>query len=1529
MADILLVEDLPAGPAAPVTPVVHPHHLAYVIYTSGSTGLPKGVAVDHAAIASFLRSVAERPGLGAGDRVLALTPLSFDISILELFLPLTRGATVVMAPRAANTDPELLAATIAEAGVSVVQATPTTWRMLLASGWTDGHGRVLLSGGEPLDPQLARDLLATGGTLWNLYGPTEATVWATAARIDAVAGRVTVGTALSNTRLHVVDEGGREVGPGVTGELWIGGAGVARGYLNRPALTADRFVPDPFGDAAGRLYRTGDLARWSADGMLEVLGRDDHQVKVRGFRIELGEIETCVRSHPLVTDAVVVVDGEAAGGDRLVAYLVPAHDARSVSEDLPRLVRDHLAQRLPAHMVAQGYAVLDALPRTPAGKADRGAVRRIPHSPVRASGPTTDDVPLPPHTAAVRRVWAEVLGLDDVSPYDDFFGLGGQSLTAVRVVARLRAELGVPVDAQSVFAHPTPATLAAALDGVAPSDDEPIPSAATAELSFGQERIWIFEQLNDSVPAYHLPVALGMPGGRVDLTLLQDCLSALVQRHPALRTALVAVAGRSRPELREPGPVPLRRTEVAEEDLDALVTERIRAPFALGRPPLLRADVLRTPSRDVTLLTFHHIACDGASVDLMVRELGELYTALGAGRRPTPAPLPVTYADYAAWQRERLSGAELERLIAHWRTRLSGMPALELPTSRPRPAVASHRGRRELLRFPADLADRLRALCRSEGITLFMGLLAPLQVLLGRYAEESDVAVGTLAGGRPRPELDDVVGYFVNTVVLRTDLSGDPTWRELLGRVREVAREAYAHQELPFEKLVAELSPERDLSRNPLFQVLLALHEEPRAGHLTELYDRKELEGRLGTARFDLALDVTDHAAGAGDLSVSVEYATDLFDADFVQGLGRHYLRVIEQMVSDTTAQLSELELVSADELRALSLGNRAEPLPEPTTLVRLWDRQVRTTPDAICVVGDGRSLTFAETDARASALARELRAGGVRPESLVGVCLERSVELVVALLGVLKAGGAYVPLDPGYPTDRLQYLLADSGVRLVVADPEHPTSALFGDGLRLVTVNQEPGADPGAGPGPAEEAQPHHLAYVIYTSGSTGNPKGVAITHANITGFLEWNQRLCRLTGRDRALLNHSVAFDNSVWEIFQCLVSGAELHLASPTAAYDPEEFLREVAERGITTLNATPSQMRILLESGTGPAARLASVRLVFTGAEAVPHDVARRVLASTAPGCQVFNEYGPTEATVTSAYCPITEELLDRHSHLPTVPFGQATANAHLYVLDPQLRPVAPGCRGELYVGGSAVGRGYLGRPARTASAYLPDPYAAEPGSRMYATGDVVRLLSDGNLVFLGRNDHQVKVRGFRIELGEVESALQSHPTVAECVVAVRRTRTGVDQLAAYLIPEHPDRPAPDPAELRAHLAERLPPYMLPQSYTVIGEIPLTPNGKVDRDALPDPLPVSAPAPATRRAVTEQQLLVAEVWRECLGVEEDFGPQDDFFDVGGTSLTITTVAGRLGERLGRRVPPVLVFTYPTVAGLAEALEADTQR
>ncbi|QCD57260.1 non-ribosomal peptide synthetase [Streptomyces hawaiiensis] len=1529
-ADILLIEDLTAAEGARVPAeltaqagdAVGPQNLAYVIYTSGSTGLPKGVGIDHAAISSFLKSVAQRPGLSRDDRVLALTPLSFDISTLELFLPLTLGATVVMAPPAANTDPEVLAAAIEEAGVTVVQATPTTWRMLVASGWQAGRGKVLLSGGEPLDPQLAQDLLATGGTLWNLYGPTEATVWATAGRIDTAEERVTVGTALSNSRLHVVDEHGNEVSPGATGELWIGGEAVARGYLNRPALTAERFVPDPFGGTGERLYRTGDLARWASDGSLEVLGRNDHQVKVRGYRIELGEIEASVRSHPLVADAVVVVDHQAAGGAQLVTYLVPAHGA---PQDLPVRLRDHLAARLPAHMVPQGYSVLDVLPRTPAGKADRNALGGAPYERIRQAGHAAEEAVPYPETETIRRVWGELLAVSDVSPHDDFFGLGGQSLTAVRAVARLREELGVPVDVQAIFAHPTAAGLAAALGTLRTEHEEPIRPATRAELSFGQERIWIFEQLNSDVRAYHLPLVLAFPGDRADVPVLEHALSAVVRRHEVLRTALPTVDGRVQPEARAATPVSVTCVETSQEELDELLTERIRTPFALEEAPLLRAELLRMPERDLLLLTLHHIASDGTSLDLVVRELGDLYEELRAGGAPREISLPVQYADFAQWQRERLDEAEVERLLGYWRQRLDGVPALELPTDRPRPAIAGHRGSRELFRVPAHLTDKVRELCRAQGVTLFMGLLAPLQVLLGRYADESDVAVGTLVGGRQRPEVEDVVGYFVNTVVLRTDLSGDPSWRELLTRVREVAQGAYAHQELPFEKLVERLCPTRDLSRNPLFQVLFALDEEAPAGVLTEVFDRKELEGRLGSARFDLAFDVTDHAVGSGDLSVSIEYATDLFDRAFVQRLAIHFVRVLEQMVGDSTARLSELEILSGQELRALARGDLAEPLPEPSTLVRMWDAQVRRTPDGVCLVGDAESLTFVEVDRRAEALAGALRARGVGPERLVGVCLERSVEMVVALLGVLKAGGAYVPLDPGYPADRIRHLLDDSGVRLVVGDPGHASSALLPGSVTLVPVTEEAGPPAERSVVEGAQPEPHHLAYVIYTSGSTGKPKGVAITHANITAFLEWNQRLCRLTERDSALLNHSVAFDNSVWEIFQCLVSGAQLHLANSTAAYDPEAFLRELSERRISTLNATPSQMRILLEATDDPARGLASVRLVFTGAEAVPHDVARRILEVTAEGCQVFNEYGPTEATVTSAYCPITTELIDRHAHRPSVPFGQATDNARLYVLDPRLRPVVPGCRGQLYVGGVAVGRGYLGQPARTAQVYLPDPFAEEPGARMYATGDVVQLLPDGNLVFLGRDDHQVKVRGFRIELGEIESVLRTHSAVTDCVVAVHRTATGVEQLAAYVIPQAAADTATSftPAHLREHLAGQLPSYMVPQCYTVIDQIPLTPNGKVSRDALPAPQTVAAD-PVNDQEITKEQQLVVEVWQEVLGIDGPLGADDNFFEVGGNSLAVTAVAVRLSTRLGRRVSPVLVFRFPTVADLAEALE-----
>jgi amino acid adenylation domain-containing protein len=1438
-----------------------PGNLAYLIYTSGSTGRPKGVAVTHASISAFLETMAVEPGLTAADRVLGLTPLSFDISTLETFLPLTVGACVVLAPPGANTDPKAIAATLAEHGVTVVQATPTTWRMLVEADWPGADHLTLLTGGEPLDPVLAKELLDRGGSVWNMYGPTETTVWSTVSRVTG--DRVDVGRAVRGEQVYVVGEDGRQVKPGTVGELWIGGVGLARGYHDRPGLTADRFVPDPWGTPGGRLYRTGDLARVLPDGAIEVLGRVDQQVKVRGFRIELGEIESVLRRNPLVADCLVGVDEAGTG---LVAYTV----LKERPDGWPAALRDHAATRLPAHMVPQGYAALAALPRTPAGKADRKALADVPYERIR----TRQADPVSPRAELIAGVWRDVLGVPDLSAHDDFFAMGGQSLSAVRSVARLRDVLGVPVDVTAIFAARTAVELDRRLadDG----DLEPIPvGRSTGVRSFGQERIWLFEQLDTGVPLYNLPVALSFPDGHADAAALSRALTEIARRHEVLRSGAVAV------------PV----VEVA--DLDAELTARVREPFDLDGP-LLRAVLLRSADRDLLLVTIHHIACDGWSVDVLVRELGTLYAG---GSLP---PLPLQYSDFAAWQRERLSGAELDRRLAYWRERLAGAPALELPTDLPRPAVATHRGARELFRVPASLADRLRELCRANGVTLFMGLLAPLQVLLGRYAGQTDVPVGTLVGGRDRAETENLIGYFVNTVVLRTDLSDDPLWTELLARVRDVALGAYAHQDVPFERLVDALAPARDLSRNPLFQVLFAMHEAV-AGPLPEPISRRDLEGRLGGARFDLAFDITDLG---DDLEVSIEYATDLFEQATARRLGRHFVRVVEQLVTDPSARLSTVEVLAPDEIEELLGGEVAEV--EPTTLVELWRRQVAATPGAVALDAGSERLTFAEVDRRASALAAALRDKGVGPESRVGVCLHRSPDLIVALLGVLLAGGAYVPLDPDYPADRLSYLVADSGVRLVIADPT--TASLLPASVTPVPAQcpEGPLQDVERLEGVLQGLRPEHLAYVIHTSGSTGQPKGVAITHANITSFLAWNQRVCRLSTQDRTLLNHSVAFDNSVWEIFQCLTSGAQLHLADATTAYDPEAFLAAIARRGITTLNATPSQLRVLLDTAGDRA--FESVRLVFTGAEAVPHDVARRILAATGPDCQVFNEYGPTEATVTSAYCPITADLLARHAHQPSVPFGRTTDNARLYVLDEHLRPVVPGCRGILHVGGPAVGRGYLGKPAKTAAAYLPDPFSAEPGARMYATGDVVRLLPDGNLVFLGRDDHQVKLRGYRIELGEIESVLRAHPTVSGAVVAVRR-----EQLAAYVVLTG------DAGDLREHVARELPAYLVPQSVTVIDEIPLTPNGKVDRDALPDPV---ATHTAGRAPATDRERLVARVWQECLQVAE-IGADDDFFDAGGNSLAVTGVARRLSAELGRKVSPVLIFQHPTVAELAEAL------
>ncbi|MFJ7781024.1 amino acid adenylation domain-containing protein [Streptomyces yangpuensis] len=1532
-----------------------PQNLAYVIYTSGSTGRPKGVAIRHEGIANNLLDLNERFHIGPADRMLALSALSFDMSVYELIGTLLAGAGVVIPEAGAEQDPARWLDLVAEHSVTVWHSVPARVDLLLdelerAPAGTAAGIRLVLSGGDRMTvplPARVWKVLGDHVTVANIGGVTEASIYSNHHDVtleDTRGAGIPYGKAMADQALYVVDDAGRRLPPGTPGELWVGGLGLARGYAGRPGLTAQRFVADPFGGPGARAYRTGDLARMLQDGAtVELLGRADHQVKIRGFRIELGEIEAALRSHPLVHDCIVAVREEGTSVEQLAAYVVTSGPAPA---DLPAQLREHLGRRLPSHMVPQGYAVLDAFPLTVNGKIDRKVLRdheveRPRGTGAAGSGPQ-GEAPASAQEELILGVWCELLGVERMSRHDDFFELGGQSLLAVKSVSRLREALGVPIELRAIFESPTAAGLGRSLGtgGSVPEVKQTIPPLAPGAepvMSFGQQRLWIFEQLGTGVPAYNVPVALSFDTRRLDAAALERCVTEILHRHQVLRTAIVVDRGQARPVVKPVPEVRIPVIEVSDEELDAVITKEVRTPFGFEDGRLLRGVVLRTGRRDVFLMTLHHIACDGQSIDILMRQLGVLYNDATSGRRFSLPADELQYADFAAWQRTRTSGEVLESQLAYWRERLAGLPGLELALDRARPAIAGFVGERVLFRLPEHLTTAVRTLCREQGVTPFMGLLAAFQALLARYAGQTDVTVGTLAGGRTRPETEDLVGYFVNTLVLRTDLSGNPTWAELLKRVREVALGAFAHQDVPFERIVEELQPPRDLSRNPLFQVLFALHEPETGSRVTEALSRRYLEGTQGASRFDLAVDITDLRA---EFEVSIEFSTELFHRSTVERLGRHLVRALEEMTADPASRLSAWDVLSPAEVHeqveqwnAPALPASGEPSPSAAvTLVELWERRVGLSPDGVAVVAGSERVSFAELDERAERLAGVLRSRGVGPESLVGVCLGRSADLVVGLLGVLKAGGAYVPLDPAYPVDRLRYMVADSRIRLIVTESAQAGLSVFGHDVTAVLIDRPEAESAPAGSLPAEPEPvgyvppapgPRNLAYVIYTSGSTGRPKGVTISHANIVSFLEWNQRTCRLTPQDRALLNHPVAFDNSVWEIFQCLLYGAELHLVDAETAYDPELFLHELEQRGITTLNATPSQMRILLDSVPDAPRSLASLRLLFTGAEAVPHSVAHRILAAVPSDCSVFNEYGPTEATVTSAVCRIDDELLGLHADRPSVPFGRPTDNARLYVLDAYLKPVPPGCRGILYVGGPAVGRGYLNQPGKTATVYLADPFASTPGERMYATGDVVQHAPDGNLVFLGRADHQVKVRGFRIELGEIESALRTHPLVGECAVSVRQDGPAGDLLVAYVVPgaSVPDDLA---AQLRAHLADELPTYMLPQLYTVIESIPLTPNGKVDRDALPKPRPTGSRA-AGRAPDSAMEKLVARAWCECLGLEE-VALDDNFFDVGGNSLAVTAVTLRVGAELGRRVPTVTMFRHPTVAGLAASLEAD---
>ncbi|WP_420127102.1 non-ribosomal peptide synthase/polyketide synthase [Longimicrobium sp.] len=1495
-----------------------PDHLCYVIYTSGSTGRPKGVAVPHRGVASLLADMQRRAPIGEGDGCSLWTSTSFDVSVYEIFSALLAGGRLCIPRDDVRLEAGAFLDWMEARDVHSAYLPPYFLaelrdRVVRSPGRTRLHR--LLVGVEPIPEPLLAEIRQSvpGLRIINGYGPTETTICATLHDVpDTARGeRVTpIGPPAANTRVFVVDARMQPVPVGVVGELYVGGVGVARGYLDRPALTAERFVPDPLsGEPGARLYRTGDLGRWLPEGALAFAGRTDAQVKVRGYRVEPGEIEARLAEHPAVREAVVVAREDAPGDKRLVAYY------RADEPVAVEALKVHLAERLVEHMVPAAYVRLDAMPLTPSGKVDR---RALPAPGGDAFAARGYEAPSSSTEETVAGIWAELLGARRVGRRDHFFDLGGHSLLAVRAVSRVRQALGVEAMPRDMFERPVLADFARGLETAARADATaimPVDRTGPIPLSFAQQRLWFLEQLGDLGDTYHIPMGLRLRG-TLDHGALVRSLDRIVARHEALRTSFAMVEGEP---VQHIAPVQesgfrlaehdLRASPDAEDALRRLVQDEASAPFDLARGPLFRGRLIRMAADDhMLLLTMHHIVSDGWSAGVLFRELAALYTAFARGEPDPLPPLPIQYADYAVWHRRWVEGPVLEAQAEYWTRTLAGAPELlELPTDHPRPAKQEFAGASVDVELDEALAAALRTLSQRHGTTLFMTLLAGWAAVLARLSGQDDVVIGTPTANRGRAEVEELIGFFVNTLPLRVDLSGAPTAAGLLDRVRSLALEAQRNQDIPFEQVVERVHPTRSLAHSPLFQVMFTWQNA--AEESLELpglvLDPADSQGSPAQvrAKFDLSLSLQEDG---GRIVGTMDYATALFDRATVERHVECLRRVLEEMVADDARAAHALEMLPAAERRlVVDEWNRTGADLPAVPAHQLFEAQVEKTPDATAVVFGADSLTYAELNARANRLARWLRGRGVGAEVRVGLSLERAPEMVVAVLGVLKAGGAYVPLDPSYPAERLAYMATHSALPVVLTQERLLGRLPFDAGVEVVALDARWGEiereDAADAADPSVAVDPRSLAYVLYTSGSTGRPKGVAVEHAQLAAYLAWATRTYPGGG---SALHSSLSFDLTVTSLFVPLLGGGAVELVEEENAV---EGLARVLERGgREMLKLTPAHLRVLGERLSERGAVGGAACLVVGGEPLIGEQIGWWI--RNLPETVIVNEYGPTETVVG---CSIHSQRL-AETGAGQVSIGRPVANTRIYTLDARGEPAPIGVPGELYVGGAQVTRGYLGRPGLTAERFVPDPFSLQGGARMYRTGDLGRWRADGTLEYLGRTDFQVKVRGFRIELGEIEAVLRQHEGVADCAVMARED-AGDQRLVAYVVGEV------EADALRAHVRRALPEYMVPSAFVFLSELPLTTNGKLDRKALPAPEYV-ADADQYVAPRTPAEEVIAAIWAEVLKVDR-VGVHDNFFTLGGHSLLAVTLIERMRRR-GVRADVRALFATPTVAELAAA-------
>ncbi|MEV0695178.1 amino acid adenylation domain-containing protein [Streptomyces sp. NPDC050388] len=1521
--------ELPAGPG-------HADRLAYVMHTSGSTGTPKGVAVTHRDVVELAcdRSFAG----GAHTRVLVHSPHAFDASTYEVWVPLLSGGTAVVAPPG-DLDAETLGKVLTEHEVTGLWLTSGLFQLVADEAPHHLAGvREVWTGGDVVPAAAVRRVreACPDTALVDGYGPTETTTFAVRHRIPAnspVPATVPIGTPLDNTRLLVLDTALRPVARGLAGELYLAGAGLARGYWRRPGLTAERFVADPYGPAGTRMYRTGDLVRWTAEGTLEYLGRADEQVKIRGFRIELGEIEAVLGRHPEVAQAVVTLREPRPGDKRLVAHLV----AEEGGDPTPAALHAYLAAELPDYMVPSVFVTLDALPLTGNGKIDRRAL------PVPDTVPTAVEsrAPRTPREDILCGLFAELLGVPRVGIDDDFFALGGHSLLATRLVGRIRSVLGAELTVRQLFEAPTVAALSRALDTAGAARPalrpaEPRPERIPA--SPAQRRLWFLHRFEGPSPTYNIPFALRLSGD-LDRSALRAALADLTDRHESLRTVfaedaegprqIVLPAAEARPELTV---VP----SVAPDRLEAEITGAASHAFDLAAEIPLRARLFETGEREqVLLLLVHHIAGDGWSVPLLARDLTTAYTARLGQHAPDWRPLPVQYPDYTLWQREALGSEDdpdspAARQLAYWKEALAGLPEeLALPADRPRPAAAGGRGGRVLYEVPEELHARIVAVARACQASPFMVVQAAVAALLTRLGAGEDIPLGTPVAGRTDDALDGLVGFFVNTLVLRADTSGNPAFRELVARVRETDLAAYAHQDVPFERLVEVLNPKRSPARHPVFQTMLTFNNtdrRPGDGLRLPGLDAESLSADTGTAKFDLLFSFAERYDTDGrpsGLGAGLEFSTDLFDPDTAETLVTRLLRLLDAVTAAPDRAIGDVPLLDDEERgRVLAAAHGPTSKPAGGPLPERFAAAVARAPHAVAVETPEGVLTYAELNARANRLARLLVDRGAGPESLVAVAMHRSAELVTACLAALQAGAGYLPVDPEYPADRIAYMLDDARPACVLTTRDLAEALPSGPaGLLLVVDDPATEARLASRPGDdltdAERTvplDPAHPAYVIYTSGSTGRPKGVTMPVRALANLLDWHERTLPGGPGTRVAQFTAVSFDVSVQEILSALLAGKTLVVCPEDVRRDPERLADWLGERRIQELYAPNLVIDAVCEAATAARLDLPDLTdLVQAGEALTPHG-AMRAFCAARPGRRLHNHYGPAETHVVTAH-RLPADPAEWGPSAP--PIGRPVDNTAVRLLDPWLNPVPPGVPGELYIGGDALARGYLGRADRTAERFVADPHGPV-GARMYRTGDLARLTRDGLLVYLGRADAQVKIRGFRIEPGEIEAALTAHASVAQAAVVVREDRPGDRRLVGYVVAAHQE--TSDPAQLREHLAGRLPAHMVPAALVTLEGLPLTPNGKLDRTALP--VPAYAAGRESRPPRTPAEHTVCLLFAEVLGVER-VCVEDDFFELGGHSFLAARLMARLREEFGQELPVRTVFDSPTPEGVAAVL------